>query len=219
MWNKKLINIDKYQQRIRNLKDLLGNKQNEFSIANSEKADSKKVEKLLEKLWFFENGTKFPKPAKIGSKTRLMPNEAVDDDRIVNQLMFVPPNYEEIKKKGKLKNILLYDGFLHWNIKMSNVGDDGNRKIVVTFRFNKLLMFSGRSLFTNSKCPVDTCKVTSDRAQLNSSDLVIFKSFSGSQASKNPRQLFMLYLLESPHHTDRAAIKTNIFNWTATYRL
>lgn len=81
----------------------------------------------LVKPWFFKNGDYYPKPAKVPKKrrgkkahlqgSRLFPYQDPHSDRIVNQLMYVPPNYEEIKSSGKLKTILLYNGLGPWNIK------------------------------------------------------------------------------------------------------
>lgn len=81
----------------------------------------------LAKPWFFKNGEYYPKPAKIPKKRRgkkahlqgskLFPYQDPHSDRIVNQLMYVPPNYEEIKSSGKLKTILLYNGLGPWNVK------------------------------------------------------------------------------------------------------
>lgn len=77
--------------------------------------------------WFFKNGEYYPKPAKVHKKRRgkkahlqgskLFPYQDPHSDRIVNQLMYVPPNYEEIKASGKLKTILLYNGLGPWNVK------------------------------------------------------------------------------------------------------
>lgn len=72
--------------------------------------------------WYFTNGKRCPKPARISKKTKkrlakLIPSDDVRGDRITNQLMFVPPNYEEIKDEGRLKTILLYNGLGPWNVK------------------------------------------------------------------------------------------------------
>jgi hypothetical protein len=72
--------------------------------------------------WYFTNGERYPKPARINKKTKkrlakLIPSEDVRGDRITNQLMYVPPNYEEIKNEGRMKTILLYNGLGPWNVK------------------------------------------------------------------------------------------------------
>lgn len=81
----------------------------------------------ISRSWFFKNGEYYPKPAKLHKKRRgkkahlqgskLFPYQDPHSDRIVNQLMYVPPNYEEIKSSGKLKTILLYNGLGPWNVK------------------------------------------------------------------------------------------------------
>lgn len=76
--------------------------------------------------WYFTNGERYPKTARINKKTKkrlakLIPSEDVRGDRITNQLMFVPPNYEEIKNEGRLKTILLYNGLGPWNVKQGKV--------------------------------------------------------------------------------------------------
>lgn len=72
--------------------------------------------------WFFQGGSRYPKPAIVNRKTRrrmakLFPSEDPEGDRITNQLMFVPPNYNKIKKQKRWKTILLYNGLAAWNAK------------------------------------------------------------------------------------------------------
>lgn len=76
----------------------------------------------LQRPWYFTNGVRYPKPVRINKKTnrrlaKLLPNEDPRRDRISNQLMFVPHNYEQIRESGKLKTILLYNGLGPWNVK------------------------------------------------------------------------------------------------------
>lgn len=76
----------------------------------------------IERPWYFEGGTRYPKPATLNKKTKkriakLFPSEDPLNDRITNQLMFVPPNYQEIKKQKRYKTILLYNGLGAWNVK------------------------------------------------------------------------------------------------------
>lgn len=89
-------------------------------------SDDKKVEidrdesVYVTRPWYFTNGERYPKPARINKKTnkrlaKLTPSEDPRSDRITNQLMFVPPNYEEIRNSGRLKTILLYNGLGPWN--------------------------------------------------------------------------------------------------------
>lgn len=87
-----------------------------------EKNEAEYDEVSVARPWYFTNGERYPKTARINKKTRkrlakLIPSEDVRGDRITNQLMFVPPNYEEIKNEGRLKTILLYNGLGPWSVK------------------------------------------------------------------------------------------------------
>lgn len=71
------------------------------------------------KPWYFVGGKRQPVEARRNRKTnrrlaKLMPEEDRWSDRITNQLMFVPPGYEEYRETGKLKTILLYNGLGPW---------------------------------------------------------------------------------------------------------
>lgn len=151
------------------------------------------------KPWYFAGGKRYPKTAKKSRKTRkrvakLLPSEDPWKDRITNQLMFVPPNYERIRESGKYKTILLYNGLGPWNIKQ------------------------GRDVFKNLKCPVNTCKVTAKRDLANQADLIMYKDYYiPTGVARPPNQLYMLYWLECPYHTQHVKFP-DVFNWTATYR-
>lgn len=151
------------------------------------------------KPWYFVGGKRYPKPAKKSRKThrriaKLQPAEALWQDRITNQLMFVPPNYERIKESGKLKTILLYNGLGPWNIKQ------------------------GRDVFLNLKCPVNTCKVTANRDLASRADLILYKDYFLPTGIPRPsKQIYMLYFLECPYHTQHIKFP-DVFNWTSTYR-
>lgn len=76
--------------------------------------------------WYITNGERYPNPVRISKKTnkrlaKLMPYESPRNDRITNQLMFVPHNYEDLKAEGKYKTILLYNGLGPWNVKQGNI--------------------------------------------------------------------------------------------------
>lgn len=152
------------------------------------------------KPWYFSGGRRLPKPAKKSRKTRkrvakLHPSEDLWSDRITNQLMFVPPNYEHYKASGKFKQILLFNGLGPWNIKQ------------------------GRDVFRNLKCPVNTCKVTANREIANRADLILYKDYYiPTGVARPPKQIYMLYFLECPYHTQHVKFP-DVFNWTSTYRL
>jgi hypothetical protein len=160
------MNVKQYQQTLKDIKQILGDKQDEFDVdvtvdnlkelnvttkvqtttkvqkvqveevqkvqvgevqkVQVEEVQKVQVEEVHEKFWYLMNGTKFPTPAKVDEVTKkritkLMPSEDVEGDRIEEQLMFVPPNYEQIKQERKLKTILLYNGLHAWNVEQGEV--------------------------------------------------------------------------------------------------
>lgn len=156
----------------------------EEKLANSIQLEKDSYDELVQtKPWYFLGGQRQPKSAKKSKKTRkriakLMPYEDPWTDRITNQLMFVPPNYEAIRESGKLKTILLYNGLGPWNIKQ------------------------GQDVFKNLKCPVNTCKVTAKRELANQADLILYKDYYiPTGVPRPPNQIYMLYFLECPYHT------------------
>ncbi|GIX91586.1 glycoprotein 3-alpha-L-fucosyltransferase A [Caerostris darwini] len=118
-------------------------------------------------------------------------------DRIVNQLMYVPPGYAELRNVSHppLKKILLYFGRRGWS---------------------DLPM--GRNVFLRDQCPVDTCQITSDKR--TKADLILFKDrfTRPTQENRPPKQIWLLFLLECPLHTQSFSSAAGFFNWTASYR-
>lgn len=176
---------------------------------------------IAERPWYFSNGVRYPKPVRINKKTnkrlaKLIPSEDPRRDRITNQLMFVPHNYEEIKESGKLKTILLYNGLGPWNVKngefFSGKGRKSRSKLTIP------VQSTGRDIFTSSKCPVDTCTITGSREKASTADMILYKDhFLPTGVNKHPKQIYMLYFLECPYHTQHVKFP-DVFNWTATYR-
>lgn len=151
---------------------------------NNIQIDNDNYDEFVEtKPWYFIGGKRLPKPAKVSRKTgkriaKLMPSEDPWSDRITNQLMFIPPNYEAIQESGKHKMILLYNGLGPWNIKQ------------------------GQDVFRNLKCPVNTCKLTAKRELANEADLILYKDYYiPTGVARPPNQIYMLYFLECPYHT------------------
>lgn len=149
--------------------------------------------------WYFSTGERYPKPAMRNKKTKkrvakLLPSEDTTSDRITNQLMFVPPNYEQVKTENRNKVILLYNGLNQWNVK------------------------AGREVFLNNKCPVDTCVLTENRELAAKADMLLYKDhYMSSGSTRSMNQIYMIYYLECPYHTPNMPF-SDIFNWTATYR-
>lgn len=78
----------------------------------------------------------------------MFPSEDPNSDRIVEQLMYIPPDYNE--KTAPLKKILLYS--------LSNWG-----------------LTAGRDTFLNAGCPVNKCTITSNRADAKDADAILYK--------------------------------------------
>jgi len=154
--------------------------------------------------WYMKEGQIRPTQCKISDETgqriaKVLPDEAPGEDRIPEQLMYVPPegfipeNMEDAE--APLKTILLWNGLGSWG---------GLRP--------------GRGVFIKEKCPVSSCVISSNRIDGSKADLVVFKDhFTMPSFSRPPEQLWMLYLLECPLHTQNFKQKY-VFNWTSTYR-
>lgn len=67
-------------------------------------------------------------------------------------------------------------------------------------------------------CPVSRCSLTADKGKTMDADAILYKDhFIHPMVSRPPRQVWILYLLECPYHTQLVKYP-NVFNWTATYR-
>ncbi|XP_008179943.1 glycoprotein 3-alpha-L-fucosyltransferase A isoform X3 [Acyrthosiphon pisum] len=147
--------------------------------------------------WYFKDGLLRPSRAKknmnTGQRTtQVWPKEQKNGDRVENQLMFIPPNYrydDEPKKK-----ILLFNGLSSWMV------DDG------------------QSVFISKQCPVNRCTITTKKSEAPDVDAILFRDhFSHPGHRKTGKQVWILYFLESPYHTELITYN-DVFNWTATYR-
>jgi hypothetical protein len=72
-----------------------------------------------------------------------------------------------------------------------------------------------------SKCPVNNCKLTEDKLQLNKSNVIIFHM--RDKISELPKyrqfdQLWLFFLLESPVHSADFTKFNTLFNLSATYK-
>jgi len=77
---------------------------------------------------------------------------------------------------------------------------------------------SGRDFLVQERCPINACRLTGNRSQINEADLVVFKDvFMLPKLRRVPEQLWAIYMLESPLNTEKFMDK-NVFNLTATYR-
>uniref|UniRef100_T1KST4 Fucosyltransferase n=1 Tax=Tetranychus urticae TaxID=32264 RepID=T1KST4_TETUR len=181
------------------------------------------------------NGTITPNPSDISSsQLPLFPEDTASwDDRIVNQLMYIPFGYDSSKlfKQSKLKKIFLLD--------KSSWGQ---------------MVPSGQDIFLRDSCPVNTCQITFDAKYKTEADAIIFKVcyntiyisiniatrsiFADTAPNKlkkclifrcfdhyfKPKhvkpqnQIWILYILESPLHTPSFRGLNDVINWTASYR-
>lgn len=143
-----------------------------------------------ERPWYMFGGRRRPLPGDTGS---LWPHED-SGDRIEQQLMFVPEDYK--RNSSRLKKILLMRGLGGW-------GD----------------LPRGRTVFLRDRCPVDTCEIVTSQDEAADADAVLFKDRFVAPKYRRPwNQVWILYLLECPYHTQSFFNLKNIFNWTATYR-
>ena len=106
--------------------------------------------------WFMKGGNFRPLSSlsNIYSSLPIFPHEDPSSDRIANQLMYIPANYEQIIAENHPKKIYLADAFFSWS----------SSEIVL-----------GQERFLRDKCPVNTCTITIDPNEVNMADAVIFK--------------------------------------------
>ena len=129
--------------------------------------------------WYMSGGTRWPLPAAKSRKSGrriavLWPHEDPGSDRITNQLMFVPPTSSAGESNGqRLKKILIYNGLGSW-----------------------APLKPGRDVFTQARCPVDTCTITSEKAQAADADAILYKDhFVNPGHPRPPRQVKDLHFL------------------------
>ncbi|XP_014252194.1 glycoprotein 3-alpha-L-fucosyltransferase A [Cimex lectularius] len=139
--------------------------------------------------WFMGGGSVTPTAGPAGHRSRLWPAQRPGDDRITAQLMFKPA----VVTPNRLKTILMYNGLGSWAPAKT-----------------------GRSVF--SHCPVNTCTLTSNKAESNKADAILYRDhFVHPGHHRSSRQVWILYMLECPYHTQHMKYN-DVFNWTATYR-
>ncbi|KAJ8298701.1 hypothetical protein KUTeg_022761 [Tegillarca granosa] len=76
-----------------------------------------------------------------------------------------------------------------------------------------------RNVFNRKLCQVNHCTATNNMRMINKVDLVLtMKTPLSRPPDSPPEQIWVLYLLESPYHTQSLAYYEDTYNWTATYR-
>lgn len=152
------------------------------SVGNIDDYDSSSIRVLNQsRAWYLSNGTRYPEPAQTNEEglhnASLLPLEHTQSDRILNQLMFVPPNYNATHQMGQFKTILVPNMPHWWDIKE----DD--------------------TIFAD--CPVKKCRITKINDESSVADLVFFhESYILLPNKRQPEQIYALYHLESPYHTE-----------------
>ncbi|XP_031631888.1 glycoprotein 3-alpha-L-fucosyltransferase A-like, partial [Contarinia nasturtii] len=161
-------------------------------------SDENVVIKPREKPWFFKDGKVAAVRAKYSNElgrhdAKLMPWQD-PSDRFENQLMFIPPNYDE-KKVEKNKTILFY-----------NFEEEP-------------WWYIHDKWFTNKRCPVHRCQFTKNRKEANTADFIMFTRQRDTQhLTKQPHQVYAFSRLESPLTWHETFPNSIIYNWTITYR-
>ncbi|XP_076437970.1 glycoprotein 3-alpha-L-fucosyltransferase A-like [Babylonia areolata] len=118
------------------------------------------------------------------------------DDRILSQIMYIPRSVKNRTTNTLLKHklLLFYGGDQHTE---------------------------GSHYFKRRGCAVDACEMTNYENRLLEADVVVFNDQSLEAAqylTRDPRQIYVMYLLESPSNSPFTGNLNGVMNWTATYR-
>ncbi len=142
--NNRITNSDSTEKVIKKKKTKHKNKNRTNSVKTEKKFAYHKFSN--ERLWFMTNGSLRPDPL-ISEKLAIWPNEGdPNDDRIINQLMYVPLGYSQ--QNSKFKTIYMITDDNDWDISL------------------------GRKEF--AKCPVNSCELVNESFAQNA-DLIFFK--------------------------------------------
>lgn len=116
--------------------------------------------------------TRAQKNPRTGQRTsQIWPKEQKDGDRIEDQLMFVPPNYQYDEEP--MKTILLYNGLSNW------------------------MVADGQNAFISNQCPVNRCKITTKKSEAPDVDAILFRDhFSHPGHRKTDKQVRLTRLLQ-----------------------
>lgn len=157
-----------------------------------------KIPEPQDRPWYMQEGELLPEQQLPGERAvQVYPEEKPNYDRIPEQLMFYPESVPENSENSEtpLKKILLWNGASSWG---------GIRP--------------GRGVFLKEKCPVNSCVIASNKQEVQSANLVVFKDHFTMPGFDRPSdQLWMMYMLECPLHTQLFKHR-EVFNWTSTYR-
>ncbi|CAG9813908.1 unnamed protein product [Phaedon cochleariae] len=159
----------------------------QYAAEKRERAESGDSGRPAGRPWFMRGGTEFPE--KHRGPLRLFPDQA-DGDRVVEQLMYVPEDYQGYDTPEK--TILAYNGLGAWGEKSGSASFHG--------------------------CPVSRCSLTDDRSKAVNADAILYKDhFIHPGVPRPMSQVWIIYFLECPYHTQSLKF-ADVINWTATYR-
>ena len=164
--------------------------------------DDETIPKMENRPWYMEGGQLRPdhcaiSPVSGQCNATIWPEER-RGDRLRDQLMFYPPKDSIAEHQEDadtpLKKILFWNGASSWGIR------------------------PGRGIFIKEQCPVSSCVIATNRRESQAADLIVFKDhFTMPGMDRRREQIWMIFMLESPLHTQVFKHK-GVFNWTATYR-
>ena len=103
----------------------------------------------------------------VNTTVRLFPPESGGQDRITEQLMFLPED-----DNPALKTILVWNGLSSW------AG-----------------AAPGTAEFVKQNCPVASCTITENRGQAESADMILFNHYSPPHHHRDTKQIWMIYML------------------------
>ena len=128
----------------------------------------------------------------IPEYSRIWPEPDEREDRILNQLYLCPENVSD----SRMRVILAYD-------RLPQGTEEGTVK------------------FEKDQCPIQNCRLTNDKTEIQKADAVIFyrnNLIDHLRNKKHPNQIWILATMESPWHAAFPDLE-NTVNWTATYRV
>ena len=165
--------------------------ENLSEIVKSDPSDSRTTKKVSKhtpvikmfpsRPWYLSGGAIRPSHVmmnRTGHRTsHLFPEESPGQDRITEQLMFLPPATEIPSNQEDaslpLKKILMWNGVSSWG---------GVRP--------------GRGEFIKQECPVSTCAIVTSRDQAEHVDMVLFKDHFNLPTFKRPQsQIWIIFML------------------------
>ena len=131
--------------------------------------------------WYLTNGSVRPHPQSRNQTIPLYPEEAPGNDRVTEQLMFLPMQEEEMSLSVNnitdlsppLKKILIWNGLGSWHG-----------------------VSPGRTEFLKQECPVSTCEILMGRNKAQMADMVLFKdNFYLPSFTRPASQIWTIFML------------------------